>query len=90
MARGPKGEKRAADLNRRAFDIVRIASGESEEPMGCSDYQDHALMGLRCERLQLDEIWSFVGKKPATSRATIATRAWAILGRGRLSTPKRS
>lgn len=32
MAKGPKGEKRAADLNRRAFDIVRIASGEAEEP----------------------------------------------------------
>lgn len=32
MAKGPKGEKRAADLNRRAFDIVRIASGETEEP----------------------------------------------------------
>lgn len=32
MAKGPKGEKRAADLSRRAFDIVRIASGEAEEP----------------------------------------------------------
>lgn len=31
MARGPKGEKRPADLNRRAFDIVRIASGETED-----------------------------------------------------------
>jgi hypothetical protein len=31
MAKGPKGEKRAADLNRRAFDIVRIASGEIED-----------------------------------------------------------
>lgn len=31
MAKGPKGEKRAADTNRRAFDIVRIASGEVEE-----------------------------------------------------------
>jgi hypothetical protein len=30
MAKGPKGEKRPADLNRRAFDIVKIASGESE------------------------------------------------------------
>lgn len=31
MAKGPKGEKRAADMNRRAFDIVRLASGEAEE-----------------------------------------------------------
>jgi hypothetical protein len=31
MAKGPKGEKRPADTNLRAFDIVRIASGEAEE-----------------------------------------------------------
>jgi hypothetical protein len=31
MAKGPKGEKRPADLNRRAFQIVRIASGEVED-----------------------------------------------------------
>lgn len=31
MAKGPKGEKRPADVNRRAFDIVRIASGEVED-----------------------------------------------------------
>jgi hypothetical protein len=31
MAKGPKGEKRPADLNRRAFEIVRIATGETEE-----------------------------------------------------------
>lgn len=32
MAKGPKGERRPADLNRRAFDIVRIASGEASDP----------------------------------------------------------
>ena len=31
MAKGPKGEKRPADVNRRAFDVVRIASGQVEE-----------------------------------------------------------
>jgi hypothetical protein len=31
MAKGPKGQKRPADLNRRAFEIVRIASGEADE-----------------------------------------------------------
>lgn len=34
-----------------------------ETGMACSDCQDRAFMNLRCERLQLDEIWSFVGKK---------------------------
>ncbi len=29
----------------------------------CSDYQDKHLRGLTCQRLQLDEIWSFVGCK---------------------------
>lgn len=29
----------------------------------CSDYQDEVLRGLPCQRLQLDEIWSFVGAK---------------------------
>ncbi len=29
----------------------------------CADYQDKALRGLTCQRLQLDEIWSFVYAK---------------------------
>lgn len=29
----------------------------------CSEYQDKALRNLPCKRLQLDEIWSFVGVK---------------------------
>lgn len=31
MAKGPRGEKRPADLNRRAFEIVRIATGEKKD-----------------------------------------------------------
>lgn len=31
MAKGPKGEKRPADLNRRAFSIVQIAAGEVDD-----------------------------------------------------------
>lgn len=31
MPKGPKGERRPADLNKRAFAIVQIASGEAEE-----------------------------------------------------------
>ena len=29
MAKGPKGEKRPADLNKRAFTIVQIAVGDA-------------------------------------------------------------
>jgi IS1 family transposase len=40
----------------------------------CSEYQDKALRNLPCKRLQLDEIWSFVGAKeknrPADERGT--------------------
>jgi len=32
MSKGPKGEKRPADLNRRAFAIVQIAIGEACDP----------------------------------------------------------
>ena len=32
MAKGPKGERRPADLNKRAFAIVQIASGEASDP----------------------------------------------------------
>lgn len=32
MPKGPKGERRPADLNKRAFAIVQIAAGEAEEP----------------------------------------------------------
>jgi len=31
--------------------------------MACSDYQDGALRNLTCKRVQVDEIWSFVGCK---------------------------
>jgi len=33
----------------------------------CSDFQDGALQGLKCRRVQCDEIWSFVGMKQKTA-----------------------
>ena len=47
MAKGPKGEKRAADLNRRAFDIVRIASGEAQESAPASASERARKGGLK-------------------------------------------
>ncbi len=29
----------------------------------CSEFQDKAMMNLKCQRIQCDEIWSFVGSK---------------------------
>jgi IS1 family transposase len=36
--------------------------------IACSDYQDGALRNLTCQRVQVDEIWSFVGCKKANVR----------------------
>lgn len=33
--------------------------------IACSEYQDKALRNLTCDRVQVDEIWSFVGAKKA-------------------------
>lgn len=39
------------------------------------DYQDGALRGLKCKRLQLDEIWSFVYSKAANTPAELRGEA---------------
>ncbi len=40
--------------------IVKLLS---EVGMACSEYQDKAMVNLPCKRVQVDEIWSFVGMK---------------------------
>src|SRR5271163_3845910 len=35
----------------------------------CSEYQDKAMRGLKCQRVQCDEIWSFVGSKAKNTSA---------------------
>jgi IS1 family transposase len=53
-----RAASRLADVSNNTVTKLLIEAG-----MACSDYQDRAFMGLSCQRLQLDEIWSFVGKK---------------------------
>lgn len=36
----------------------------------CAYYQDRVMRNLKCERLELDEIWSFVGAKEKNARKT--------------------
>ncbi|WP_422031151.1 RNA-binding protein [Reyranella sp.] len=57
MTKGPKGEKRPADLNRRAFDIVRIASGEAEDATPSAAAQKGGKVGgrARAEKLSAEE-----------------------------------
>lgn len=37
----------------------------------CSDYQDTALRGLSCQRVQVDEIWSFSASRIAPRRPSL-------------------
>lgn len=53
-----RAASRLADVSNNTVTKLLIEAG-----MACSDYQDRVFMGLSCQRLQLDEIWSFVGKK---------------------------
>ena len=73
MAKGPRGEKRAADLNRRAFDIVQIASGETDEPNPDAGKDPAAVaLGRRGGEARADSLSkkrrSEIAKKAAKSR----------------------
>ena len=49
----------------------------------CSDYQDRALRNLDCQRIQMDEIWSFVGAKKANVKPEHSEDwgdAWTFVG----------
>lgn len=49
---------RMTGVHRTTIQKLLVELGEA-----CSAYQDKALRGLTCKRLQCDEIWSFVGCK---------------------------
>jgi IS1 family transposase len=51
----------AARITDTAFNTV--AKLFVEAGGACADYQDHTLRNLKCKRIQLDEIWSFVYAK---------------------------
>ena len=49
----------------------------------CAAYQDEALRGLNCGRIDVDEIWSFVyAKAKNVARAKNARRKLATFGLG--------
>jgi len=54
-----------------------------EAGKACTNFQDKALVRLNCKRLQLDEIWSFVGAKAKNTTAEKKLEGWAMHGRGR-------
>ena len=46
----------------------------------CSVYQDYRLRGLRCERIEADEIWSFVVAKHKNARQPGHGDLWDVHG----------
>src|SRR6516225_10369967 len=59
--------KAAARIRDTSFNTVAklfVDAGKA-----CEVFQDHALCKLKCRRLQLDEIWSFVYAKQKNVRA---------------------
>jgi hypothetical protein len=42
----------------------------------CSEYQDKALRGLKCGRIQCDEIWSFIGCKEKKATRERKQEGW--------------
>ena len=44
----------------------------------CSIYQHHALRNLKCQRVQADEIWSFVGAKQANATSARQGDLWTF------------
>ena len=49
---------RTADVSKNTVTKLLIDAGKA-----CSDFQDKALRGLTCRRIQVDEIWSFIYTK---------------------------
>jgi len=53
-----RAASRLADVSFNTVLKLVVEAGEA-----CSEYQDRTMRELTCKRLQLDEIWSFVGAK---------------------------
>ena len=55
-----RSTERMCDVHRDAICRLLVEVGE-----GCQRIMDEKMRGLTCQRIQVDEIWSFVGKKQA-------------------------
>ena len=53
---------------------------------GCAELHDRSMVGLRVARLELDELWAFVGKKQRHLRRGDSPEEVAWPGRARRST----
>jgi hypothetical protein len=69
MGKGPKGQRRPADLNKRAFAIVQIAAGDDSDPTEEPRGRAGGLAGgkARADRLN-KEAKANIAKKAAAAR----------------------
>jgi len=57
---GVRATARLAGVNRKTVAKLALDVG-----IGCAELHDRIMIGIRVNRLELDELWSFVGKKQA-------------------------
>src|SRR5882724_10730085 len=55
---GIRATARLTGINRETVGTLALRVGR-----GCAELHDRIMVGVRTNRLELDEIWSFVGKK---------------------------
>lgn len=53
-----RATERMTDVNRETIGTLLVRVGE-----GCANLLDETMVDLPCKRLELDELWSFIGKK---------------------------
>jgi IS1 family transposase len=57
---GVRAAARLTNTNRKTVARLALQVG-----IGCAEHHDRAMVGVRTNRIELDELWSFVGKKQA-------------------------
>lgn len=62
---------RMTGVHRTTIQKLLVELGEA-----CAKYQREALQGLKCERIQCDEIWSFIGAKAKNCTAEKKLQGW--------------
>src|ERR1700686_14922 len=55
---GIRATARIAGVNRETVGKLALQVGR-----GCAELHDRRMVGIRVNRIELDEVWSFVGKK---------------------------
>ena len=75
MAKKKFAQKLRPDVAQTAHRLTRRLPGATtvlrllvEGGEFCSVYQDYRLQSLNCERIEADEIWTFVGAKQKNAR----------------------